>query len=239
LANPSIPLPASTVVLVRPDDFGGFEVYMNRRPEQMDVYPGMYVFPGGRVEASDWSAATLRLVRGISAEEAKRLLGCDLAPELCLGHWVAAARELFEEVGIHFFLEQAGARLIGDTGAGLPTLSGRREALQRGTVNFAEMLASEALHCDLAQLAYFFHRITPEHYRTRFDTRFYVAALPRGQVPLNASEEVASSVWIAPQVALNASENQRFPILPPTVAVLRMLADQPSWSALKKTYRIR
>ena len=53
---PAIPLPASTVVLVRPDAARRFEIYLNRRrPEQMDTYAGVYVFPGGRVEASDWS----------------------------------------------------------------------------------------------------------------------------------------------------------------------------------------
>ena len=52
MPEPAIPLPASTVVLVRPDAERRFEIYLNRRPEQMDTYAGVYVFPGGRVEAN-------------------------------------------------------------------------------------------------------------------------------------------------------------------------------------------
>ena len=66
---PAIPLPASTVVLVRPDAERRFEIYLNRRPEQMDTYAGVYVFPGGRVEASDWSTAMINLTRGITPDE--------------------------------------------------------------------------------------------------------------------------------------------------------------------------
>ncbi len=104
---PAIPLPASTVVLVRPDAARRFEIYLNRRPEQMDTYAGVYVFPGGRVEASDWSTAMINLTRGITPDDAQKKLGVDLRPELCLGYWVAAVRELFEEVGIHFFLSES------------------------------------------------------------------------------------------------------------------------------------
>ena len=43
MAPPVIPHPASTVVLVRPDATDGFEIFMNRRPDKMDVYAGIYV----------------------------------------------------------------------------------------------------------------------------------------------------------------------------------------------------
>ena len=53
MALTATPQQASTVVLARPDARGGFEIFMNRRPEKMDTYAGVYVFPGGRVEADD------------------------------------------------------------------------------------------------------------------------------------------------------------------------------------------
>ena len=232
------PYPASTVVLARPILGGGFEIFMNRRPAQMDTYAGVYVFPGGRVEPSDWSEPMLNLIRGISADQAQQRLGSAISPEVSLGYWVAAARELFEEAGVHYFTNRQGLPLPGETAPLTGYWAQKRAALQQGKLGFAEMLAAESLYCDLGRFSYFFHRVTPEHYSTRFDTRFYLAALPSQQVPLEVSEEVDESLWILPKDALLRHQNQTFPIMPPTVAVLRMLADVPSWTALQETYRL-
>lgn len=233
MPEPAIPLPASTVVLVRPDALGAFEIYLNRRPEQMDTYAGVYVFPGGRVEASDWSEAMIALTRGITVVEAREKLGCDLQPELCLGHWVAAVRELFEEVGIHFFYSaSAPAATFADR------IHAQRGALQRGEIGLAELLSSEQLFCDLAPLRYIFHRVTPEHYRIRFDTHFYLAALPIGQSPLDAADEVSESLWISPASALERHQAGNFPMMPPTVMVLRTLGAHRTWRALQTAFAL-
>ena len=54
----------------------------------------------------------------------------------------------------------------------------QRVLLQTGSLDLATLLAGESLYCDLTRLIYFYHRVTPEHYPTRFDTHFYLAALP-------------------------------------------------------------
>jgi 8-oxo-dGTP pyrophosphatase MutT (NUDIX family) len=238
MVQPASPLPASTVVLVRPDATGGFEVYLNRRPEQMDTYAGVHVFPGGRVEKSDYSADMLGLTRGVTPMEAQQQLGSDLEPEICLAHWVAAVRELFEEAGIQFFVP------IGDVASGLPKellahLAEKRPAVQRGEINLPDLLSSEGLCCDVAPLSYFFHRVTPEHYSVRFDTRFYLAALPANQLPLHASEEVAESLWVAPSAALERAEAGDYRMMPPTLAVLRSLSTHRSWKELCKAFKLR
>jgi 8-oxo-dGTP pyrophosphatase MutT (NUDIX family) len=205
----------------------------------MDIYAGAYVFPGGRVEKSDWSSEMLGLIRGLTPLKARDLLGSELQPELCLGHWVAAVRELFEEAGIHLFTPQSG--LI--SGSVLKELSDRlakrRSALQLGVVDLAGLLTSEALLCDLERLTYFFHRVTPERYPVRFDTRFYLTALPPHQSPLQVSEEVSESLWISPQGALDRCQSGDFPMMPPTVAVLRILASQQSWQTLSESFGLR
>lgn len=239
MAQPTTPLPAATVVLVRPDDDGKFEVYLNRRPDQMDTYAGVHVFPGGRVEKSDYSADMLGLTRGLTPMEAQRQLGSELEPQICLAYWIAAVRELFEEAGIHFFLPANGA----STDTLPPELSVRlalkRSALQRGEIDLPNLLLSEGLFCDVAQLSYFFHRVTPEHYTVRFDTRFYLAALPANQIPLHASEEVAESLWVAPNVALERAEAGNYRMMPPTLAVLRSLSSHRSWATLRHTFHLR
>jgi 8-oxo-dGTP pyrophosphatase MutT (NUDIX family) len=235
---PTTPLPASTVVLVRPDSKGSFEVYLNRRPDRMDTYAGVYVFPGGRVEKCDYSADMLTLTRGVTPIGAQTRLGSELPPQVCLAHWVAAVRELFEEAGIHFFSLStlATAEPLANDLCG--RLADKRPSLQRGDITLADLLSSEGLFCNLEPLIYFFHRITPEHYPVRFDTRFYLAALPPNQTPLHASEEVSESLWIAPKLALIRAESGEYRMMPPTLAVLRTLTMHPSWKDLQDAFNL-
>ncbi len=239
MAQTAIPYPASTVVLARPDQNGGFEIFMNRRPDKMDTYAGVYVFPGGRVEDSDWSAAMLQLVEGLSAVEAQQILASDLQPERCLGHWVAAVRELFEEAGIQLFEPQGGASNGSAQQTLFERLSEKRASLQHGRIDFPGLLEAEGLICDLRRLSYFFHRVTPDHYSVRFDTRFYLAALPANQAPLHASEEVSESIWVTPQGAFDRHATGDFPLMPPTLAVLRILAAHGTWTVLSTAYGLR
>lgn len=208
---------------------------MNRRPAHMETYAGAYVFPGGRVEADDSSHEMLERVRGPSPVQAQQLLGAELRPEFCLAHWVAAVRELFEEAGVHFFVDQHGEALPPSR---QHILGGKRQALQRGEMSFLNLLQAERLCCDVTSLTYFFHRVTPEHYAVRFDTRFYLAALPAGQTPIDSSEEVAESLWINAKEALERSAGGTFPLMPPTIAVLRTLMEHRSWRALVAAFRL-
>ncbi|MGH7817093.1 MAG: NUDIX hydrolase, partial [Candidatus Binatia bacterium] len=82
------------------------------------------------------------------------------------------------------------------------------------------------------------HRVTPEHYPVRFDTHFYLAALPPRQTPLQSSEEVSESLWISAADALQRSQSGDFPMMPPTVAVLRTLAGHGSWNALREAFQL-
>jgi 8-oxo-dGTP pyrophosphatase MutT (NUDIX family) len=209
---------------------------MHRRPDKMATYAGAYVFPGGCVEQDDFSRDMIALTRGVTADEARLALGFELKPELCLGYWVAAVRELFEEAGIHFFID--GAPLQPDDGELTQRLASKRRALQEREITLAALLHAEKLACDLSRLRYFFHRTTPEHYKVRFDTRFYLAALPENQNPLPSSEEVAESLWMAPGAALQESDSGKFPMMPPTIMVLRTLTGYSNWDALCAAYRL-
>jgi 8-oxo-dGTP pyrophosphatase MutT (NUDIX family) len=46
------PIPAAAVAFVR-DSTAGIEVYLSRRPRHFRYYPGEFVFPGGRQDATD------------------------------------------------------------------------------------------------------------------------------------------------------------------------------------------
>ena len=223
---------ASTLVVVRRDPNGGIEVLLTRRRPEMQFLGGFLVFPGGAVENEDCSEKMLSLCRGLTRSEAQKILGADLGPEMSLGHWVAAGRELFEETGIHFFVDENGMAPDGFGGNLTERLGEKRQALSNGTLDLPRLLESERLFCDLGRFTYLFHRITPEKYPVRFDTRFYLAALPPNQTALVSSEEVSESLWLTPKIALEESASGKFPMLPPTIITLRTLAEHGSWQNL-------
>lgn len=225
-----LPKRASTIVLVRPAKDGVFEVFMTRRPREMRFLGGFFVFPGGSVKRSDSAPDMLGLCRGLSPGEARARLGDELDAEDAMGHWVAAVRELYEEVGVLLCVRPDGGPAMG---AGTRERVGaKRSSVLRGTLGFPDLLASEGLCCDVGSPVYFYHRTTPERYAMRFDTRFFLAPLPEGQTPLSVSEEVSESLWITPEEGLERADRGRMAVIPPTLHTLRTLADIGTWEAL-------
>jgi hypothetical protein len=151
---------------------------------------------------------------------------------------VAAARELFEEVGVLLCVTEQGEAIEPRADAVRQRLESSRQAVVRGEFQFAAFLESEALLCDLARMIYFDHWVTPEIYPMRFDTRFYIAELPRLQKPLSRSEEVTQALWIRPEEALARGDRSTFPILPPTTTVLHRLANLASWDRLRAGFNL-
>lgn len=227
---------ASTVVLVRPDANGEFDVLLTRRPPQMRFMGGFYVFPGGTVLDSDYSPRVLERCRGLSGEQARRILGNRHAADVALGHWVAVVRELYEEVGILLCEAESGGPIDLRVEKSKRRLELRRQAIVREELSFGDFLESEGLHCDLSHMIYFLHRVTPDFYPMRFDTRFYLATLPLHQAALQRSEEVTESLWISPEEALSRGGRDDFPILPPTTTVLADLAQLQTWDRLRSVY---
>lgn len=205
----------------------------------MDFLAGIYVFPGGSVREDDWSEEMLGHCRGLSRTDAQRLLGGELSPELSLGHCVAAIRELFEEVEILLTITENGNSLDMSDEETKRRLSEKRKALVERAIGFQFLLESEGLYCDMSRLVYFSRRVTPEKYAIRFDTRFYLAHLPLGQSPLSSSQEVTESLWMTPGRALDYSQKGNLPLITPTLAALRTLADLDSWQSLCTQYPLR
>ncbi len=229
---------ASTVVLLRPDESGGFAVLLTRRPPQMRFLGGYYVFPGGTVHEQDHSPNVLERCTGLSGEEAQKILGNRHETKLALGHWVAGIREMFEEVGVLLCNFATGGAIDLRNDRTRERLEAERKAILKGELTFGEFLEAERLCCDLSLLTYFFHRVTPEIYPMRFDTRFYLTTLPAHQIPLERSEEVTESLWIKPEEAISQAYQRDFPILPPTTTVLEDLARVDSWGRLCNKYRL-
>ena len=87
--------PASTVVVLRAAVGVPFEVLMVRRNDQVAFMAGAYVFPGGRVDATDWEPGA---ESGVGVGAASRFV--DLGPLEERAFRRAAVRELEEEAAV-------------------------------------------------------------------------------------------------------------------------------------------
>jgi 8-oxo-dGTP pyrophosphatase MutT (NUDIX family) len=213
---PATPRPSSTVILLgEPCDADGpFSVLLLERHGSI-AFPGATAFPGGVVDPGDADAPGARLPPGqrwASPGEGDR-------PPEALTCWVAAVRELFEEVGI--LLARRDGRLL--EGPLPPDLAALRVRVAGGEP-FARGLAAAGLVLATEELLYFARWITPVTNPRRWDTRFLVGRLPRGQEAVADGTETVSCAWMSPRAALAAYEAGRIVLIPPTVRTLDDLA---------------
>ena len=186
------------------------EVFLMRRHSQMDFVAGVMVFPGGGVDERD-RGADIAWYGPAKEWWAGRLnVEVDLAEALVC----AAARETFEESGVLF----AGA--ADDTDVLVDDASVYREqraALAANSLSFADFLRTENLVLRADLLRPWANWITPKEERTRrYDTYFFVGALPEGQLADGDNTETDRADWATPQSALDDFGEGRSFLLPPT-----------------------
>lgn len=218
------PKQAATVILLRRAEAKGFEVFLTRRPDGMPSLGGMYCYPGGTVTNDDITPRMVVRTRGLTPKQARNILGAHYSPSEAMALWVAGVREVFEEVGVLLGAEQSGAQLIMDDNRAA-RLAQKHAAVLAKSMSFLELLESESLVCDLAALGHFSYWQTPSQVRLRFATHFFIAPLPEGQTPLATSYEVTHSLWLTPDRAMQLFNRGELPLIFPTFAALRTLAD--------------
>jgi 8-oxo-dGTP pyrophosphatase MutT (NUDIX family) len=206
---------AATVMLLR-DGKGGLEVFMMKRTALAAFAGSAYVFPGGVVDLDDSGADLAVHCDGLTDAEASQRLGLASGG---LAFWVAAVRECFEEAGV---LLARGVRL--DVSANADRFRDHQHAVHDRRVAFAEVCRTENLTLSLADIAYVGHWITPKAESRRYDTRFFVTRSPSGQTALHDDNELVDSEWVRPEFALQRHERGELMMLPPTVAMIEMLA---------------
>lgn len=230
-----VPRPAATVVLLRPVDgdpaAGGFEVFVLRRVASMAFAPSMTVFPGGGVDPADaaptpwhgpepaWFAHRFGRTAPEGTELARRVV-------------VAAVRELWEETGLLLAVPATAAQPAGPADSPDPTASTASPltdspdpaASPLTASPLTARLARDHLAIDTARLRPWAHWVTPPGRTRRYDTWFFVAALPDGASPRLATTEADEGVWATPAALLAADGAGSVRLMPPTRAVLTDLA---------------
>ena len=229
------PVPSATVTLVRDTD-AGLEVLMMQRNLKSVFVPGMYVFPGGAVDAADSAPEICELSSGIDDARASSMLGVASAG---LAYWVAAIRESFEEAGLLIAYDAEGALVTLDRADLIERYRGHRHELNQGTRGMLEILRAERLTLAVDQLVYFSHWITPVTAPRRYDTRFFVAVAPPAQAPLHDNHETISHAWVRPGEALERHKKEQFKMRFPTARTLEEFAPYQSVDALMQAMRAK
>ena len=146
------PRHAATLILVRQ---GGPKprVLMGRRHGGHDFMPDKWVFPGGRIDPSDYRAPSASDLRPEVAQRLGKTAPAARARALAM----AAVRETFEEAGL---------------------LLARPAAVKIGAGPWREFLAQGAAP-DLEALDFVARAVTPPRSPKRFDARFFLADASR------------------------------------------------------------
>jgi 8-oxo-dGTP pyrophosphatase MutT (NUDIX family) len=224
--QPAEPRHASTVVLLRDASDGetGVEAYLLRRQKTMAFAAGMYVFPGGSVDPRDEALPESSWI-GPAPRDWAKILTAD--SRLATALVCAAVRETFEESGV-LLAGTSAEEVVGDiTGE---EWEANRLALLDRSLSLAEMLEQRELVLRADLLRPWAHWITPEVEPRRYDTRFFVAALPEGQRTRDVGGEADRVVWMRPRRALDAYEAGEIGLMPPTAFTLMEMSSFDSVS---------
>jgi 8-oxo-dGTP pyrophosphatase MutT (NUDIX family) len=218
-----VPRPAATVLLVRdhPEPVAGrppLQVFLQRRVAGMAFAGGMTVFPGGGVDPAD-------------VPDPGRWHGPDPAwwsdrlrcpPELAGALVQAAVRETFEECGVLLATGPPGADAIDPT-----WLRTARADLVDRRRTLGQLLVEAELTVRADLLRGWARWITPEAEPRRYDTAFFVAALPPGQEADAHTTEAVEATWWFPAEALEQRERGEIGLMAPTIRTLREIAEHP------------
>jgi 8-oxo-dGTP pyrophosphatase MutT (NUDIX family) len=199
----------SSTLLLTRDD--PFEVLMVRR-NSSGTFASSLVFPGGAIEASDSSDAWSGLLEDFD----------DYEPEertLRIG----AIRETWEETSI-----LVGATTTREQPAGIP-----------GDLGFLDFVEHSGVRLRLDGVVPFGHWVTPVIVPRRFDTCFYLARAPEGQVAVADGSETVGIEWVSPREAVRAARSGEWPIIFPTLMNLERLAESADTDAALAAARTR
>ncbi|MCX7054259.1 MAG: NUDIX domain-containing protein [Proteobacteria bacterium] len=218
---------AATVLLLR-ESGDGLQVLLTKRAAGLSFMGGLWVFPGGRMEASDLSPElAARSDQAAIADTGSRMLSADadadtasIDLDTARGLLLAACRETFEESGVLLARPRGGGHWGSET---LSRVTARRVAASADATEFARMLVDEDLVLDVERLVYWSHWITPAFESRRFDTRFFALTVPPDQEASVDRGELTHHAWLSEADVRTHVASGEMKMAPPTRATLQDL----------------
>ncbi|MDO9610989.1 MAG: NUDIX hydrolase [Serpentinimonas sp.] len=207
---------ASASVLLLREGGAGLEVLLLRRHPGTEVLGGVYVFPGGKLDAADCTPDWLPSLDQPESAFAQHLNEPETPLEQARGLHLAALRELYEEAGVLLALPAAGA---------WPPAALHQSLLQGQS--WPQALGLHGLRAQTAALRPWSRWITPRNPvvgTARFDTRFFLALLPPGQQAVPDQREAVEALWLSPRAALQRHWAHELELIAPQLMALAELA---------------
>lgn len=216
---------AATVILLRPAKAGNWEIFLARRHQRQAFMAGAFVFPGGQLEETDNDPQLENYIKTAEAFDPCRLLQDNSLPrKKALGFFIAAIRETFEEAGIFLGGKTNGNFVSFYDKNVLKRFNDYRLELNASQITLAEIARKEKICFFPDTLIPYAHWITPEFETMRFSTRFFLAYLPEGQIPVSDKSELTESLWVTPQKALEMHRQRKILLMPPTLKTIEELS---------------
>jgi 8-oxo-dGTP pyrophosphatase MutT (NUDIX family) len=214
---PSVIPQAATVILTR-EYKSSFQVYLLKRNSGSNFMGGYYVFPGGAVDREDRRFSIYKNHIDMDRKNMLARFGGDLSESQILAFCVAAIRETLEEAGV--FLAHR------DHPSGSHLDHARRLRLSANLEKhwFTRLVVDTRWRLSLSALSRWAHWITPELMKRRFDTRFFIAAMPSEQFCQPDLKETVDGLWTRPEDGLMGNLTGKIPLSPPTLVTLYELS---------------
>lgn len=201
-----------------------YRLLMVKRSSKNRFMPSTHVFPGGVAEVADGDNKWAQLCgwKGDNTEMSFR---------------IAAIREVFEETNI---LLSSSVNHVS-----VNEMKDWRVKVHKDATLFYDMCKQFNVKLDLNSLHPYAHWITPEVEKYRYDTKFYIAALPDQYTPESLHQatedagEVSGMEWFTPDEAVAAFKEGTINLPPPTWITLRLLSRIPHLKDLLAQYSAR
>jgi 8-oxo-dGTP pyrophosphatase MutT (NUDIX family) len=189
------------------DTSDGVEVFMLRRTTAAAFASGMYVFPGGKLDAADGEGD--------------------------VGFVMAAIRECYEEAGV-LLATDADGHMVGD---GHPALAHRQAVYDGAVDLCALCAQHDLRPAidDLVWLSRWITPVGEA--TRRFDARFFVAIAPADQASRHDDNETIASAWVRPRDALARHRAGELTMMVPTVKNLEFLAEHDNSASVMAAAR--
>ena len=130
----------------------------------------------------------------------------------------AAVRETFEESGT-LLASNFEDEIVADT----VVYQSQREQLESHQLAFSDFMSDNDLVLRSDLLRPWANWVTPEEQPIRYDTAFFVAAMPQGQLTCGKTREATSTGWFRPSTLLDGWRSRKISLMPPTWAQLKLL----------------
>ncbi|KAL8194881.1 UNVERIFIED_CONTAM: Nucleoside diphosphate-linked moiety X motif 19, mitochondrial [Gekko kuhli] len=231
-----------------------YRVLLLRRSPRSAFMPSAHVFPGGAVDAADFSAEWLQLLPEppprcglgpVKADGSRAPLFATERPELGsplpgdVAFRICAIRETFEEAGVLLLAAADGGRPdpAGGPARLLPAerlppaaeMAEWRLRVQRQPACFLQLCRHLRCVPNIWALHEWSNWLTPVGRSRRYDTAFYLCCLGHGPPPASQDQvEVTACQWTKPSEAIELVKSQEIWIPPPQFYELCRLCNFPS-----------